>query len=478
MKNFFNRFKRLTKWFFTPSNIIKISIIFIIGIVSRYLINEYLDINVFVNYLSSVSILFYLGYSSFIVIINEIFSYYDVNNWFYSFINTLSKLWLGSKYYFSNICIRLKQLMFGKSINYFDDVRYTKMEGVRYSTTNTNYSVARSRWYEESSPPSSSRSGTSFYNNVAQENPYIDPAVLPNSERIRHPSRYPSLNYERVPHPSHYYDPNSPNQARFYQNGDYNRSGNSDSPRYFIIDSFDDNGQVIRYSYSSNGDYTVSRNAYLATPRLSNLTTPSTMTPLFNSSESLEQSGNPSSNSLHTNDTNHATVGENRSSDYVNWEARRHQVGRAFESLASQEGYALSREVQVPFEKNRGKISLGAKYHGDSSIHSLYIKYHDIAKRKFFWNIWEKGRNSYDSYEEFKKNFDPKTNIWKEIAKTTKKDISREIRDLLKSDPFGTKRSTISTRNIGRISTSRTQEELNNLNSNRYNAYNIRKSRR
>lgn len=475
MKNFFTKFKSFTKWFFSPSNIIKISIIFTIGIISRYFINEHFSTNVFVDYLTVVSILFYLGFSSFIVIINELFSYYDMNNYFYSLINLSSKFLSELMFYLSSFCSFIKQLMFGKNIHYFDNVRYTRMEDTRYTRTSSNYNVTTSRVY---SNPTSQVYTNSVYNRIREENAYIDPSVLTNVERIPNPSHYPSSSVERIPNPSHYppssiphpsdyYSPTSPNQNRFYNQDDNN-------PRYFVIDTFEDNGQVTRYSYSPNGDYNVNYNVYPATPRPSNLTTPETMSPLFNSNENLGQRRNPSSSSVFTNDTNHATIGENRSEDYINWEARRHQVGRALDNLAS----GLIKEIEVPFESHRGKVSLGAKYHSNSSIHSLYVKYHDIAKRKFFWKIWEKGRNSYNSYEEFKINFDPKTNIWKEIAKTTKKDISREIRDLLNSDPFGTKRPSISGRNLGRVTTSRTQENLNNLNSNRYNSHYIRRSER
>jgi hypothetical protein len=61
-------------------------------------------------------------------------------------------------------------------------------------------------------------------------------------------------------------------------------------------------------------------------------------------------------------------------------------------------------------------------------------------------------------------------NIFKEIAQTTKKDFSREIRELLNSTPFSSKQVGISPRNIHRIEGSRTQQNLNRINSHRYRA--------
>ena len=86
-----------------------------------------------------------------------------------------------------------------------------------------------------------------------------------------------------------------------------------------------------------------------------------------------------------------------------------------------------------------GNIKLGFK-HKITIISSIYIKYHDIGKRKFFWTIWEKDIGYYSSYYDFKKSWYPKTKIWSEIKKEIKKDIRNEIQDLLiKKDPFNSK---------------------------------------
>jgi len=43
---------------FNSSNIIKISVIFLVSFLSRYIINYYLGINVFLEYTNNISILF------------------------------------------------------------------------------------------------------------------------------------------------------------------------------------------------------------------------------------------------------------------------------------------------------------------------------------------------------------------------------------------------------------------------------------
>jgi hypothetical protein len=62
---------------------------------------------------------------------------------------------------------------------------------------------------------------------------------------------------------------------------------------------------------------------------------------------------------------------------------------------------------------------------------SIAIKYHDKGKRKFFWTIWEKKSGNYESYEDFKRSWDPKTNIWDEIKSRTNKDVRTDVEGIL-----------------------------------------------
>lgn len=75
MKKLFNTIKGFLTKVFTPVNISKIIIIFTVGFVSRYLINEYYNINVFTEYCHLISIGFYSIFSIFIVFIHELFTF-------------------------------------------------------------------------------------------------------------------------------------------------------------------------------------------------------------------------------------------------------------------------------------------------------------------------------------------------------------------------------------------------------------------
>ena len=54
------------------SNFVKIVIVFTIGFSSRFLINFFLGVNVFVEYMHSVSIFYYLNFSCVVIYINSI----------------------------------------------------------------------------------------------------------------------------------------------------------------------------------------------------------------------------------------------------------------------------------------------------------------------------------------------------------------------------------------------------------------------
>jgi len=67
----------------------------------------------------------------------------------------------------------------------------------------------------------------------------------------------------------------------------------------------------------------------------------------------------------------------------------------------------------------------------DNKVVLAYVKYHDISKRKIYWNLWEKTKSRYDTYEDFKANWDAETPIWKTMANEFKVDIKNDVKDVL-----------------------------------------------
>jgi hypothetical protein len=85
------------------------------------------------------------------------------------------------------------------------------------------------------------------------------------------------------------------------------------------------------------------------------------------------------------------------------------------------------KEHVVSNSNTTGTVKVGFSYKL-SSLHEVYVKYDNIARRRFFWKIWEKHTDTYGSYDDFKKNgWDPNT----DITKTLNANIIERINKLL-----------------------------------------------
>lgn len=52
-------------------------------------------------------------------------------------------------------------------------------------------------------------------------------------------------------------------------------------------------------------------------------------------------------------------------------------------------------------------------------------------KRKLYWNLWEKNKDRYSTYADFKANWDTNTDIVREIRKGTSSNFKSKIKDSL-----------------------------------------------
>ena len=66
--------------FLSRLNLTKVFVIFLVGFVSRVGINYYWGINVFMDYLNSISMGYYSIMAIFVVMVNELFSNIDIKN--------------------------------------------------------------------------------------------------------------------------------------------------------------------------------------------------------------------------------------------------------------------------------------------------------------------------------------------------------------------------------------------------------------
>lgn len=470
--------KRFLSQIFNSKNITKIIIIFTIGLSTRIIINNYYNINVFNDYSNKVSIIYYLLFSGFVVITNNIIDIYDISiipkfnvninqlkfeyfklsytkdlfsNLFNNFNNKL-KIPMGNELpednigqtkEFKNIInLEAKNNNLKNNLNSYDNksIRRIPKYNSLHDDYNSNYTKSNTSHihnYEgKSKEPTSSK--TLYPYNTAEINSNNTLTKLDNEDIIFSPKDV---------------------------------GWNVNNSRNLVNDSIYDGTVVSNETFNLESD---------------NYNTPSTMTPLFDNNEEIyntqsSQNFNNLNDSYCTNNTNHGTVSTTPDLDplnsrpvySVNWDERRGPILQYMQEM-SPVLESTTQEFKLQTKSKSGQFKIGFKLLDNSinKIEKVYIKYHDIAKRKLYWNLWVKETGDYSSYSEFKAEFDPNTNIWKEIKAATKNDVSKEVNNLLRSNPFN--KPSIKGRNIHQIGLTSTQEDLNRLQANKYNAHNIK----
>jgi hypothetical protein len=368
---------------FNKKSIIKIFIIFIVGFVIRITVNYAYNINVFIDYTNIISIIYYYFMASFVVVINEIFTQFQFPlSSFFSYVFSVIK-----KFPFVNLD-DLKLSFLRKTINKFI-----------YGSNKMC---------------------------LGPDNPVKDNCLKSNIDtpiNLFHNGMGSKVNKDLNVNKSY-------SSTSFYvRSKGFTQIPQSNKDRFL-------NKSIKNGGYLNNYDSEVN-----------------------NTKTDLLSEGNRSSfESGYTNDTNHATVSytdinkpylnanlngyrkdadlrlfEPREISDVDINYRKEKIIQNVQQKASVLEY--THEIVVPKEGMLDKLKLGFKYSGSkfsnskSKLESIYIKYYDVSRRHFYWTIWESDRNNFDSYKDFKKSWDPKTKIWKEITSHVKKNIKDTIED-------------------------------------------------
>jgi len=108
-----------------------------VGILSRYFINEYFNINVFTEYLSIVSIAYYSLFATFIVFTHELFSFFNINIIPDFLINMLKGLGIILEFIFIKPFLYVYSLTSGKysHVSHIKSSRYAKVPQVDYGSS-------------------------------------------------------------------------------------------------------------------------------------------------------------------------------------------------------------------------------------------------------------------------------------------------------------------------------------------------------
>lgn len=121
------------------------------------------------------------------------------------------------------------------------------------------------------------------------------------------------------------------------------------------------------------------------------------------------------------------------SNNGIDFESRKKITSQIFEEIAQP---TKSREVRVPSSNMRSQIYMGIQYYDKTwNAHGLYIKYYNIFNQERIWYVWTKGASNL-RFSEFRPYINSNVNIWREINTITGTNVSREVRNLLNTDPF------------------------------------------
>ena len=174
--------------------------------------------------------------------------------------------------------------------------------------------------------------------------------------------------------------------------------------------------------------------------KASNLTTPSTMSPLFPSSPTTQTLGvsvgvsvgdsskvnsnidGPKSDCVEKKHTSTNRSARNTAEEFSN---RRLKRIKGITTELENMGYS-NKEVVIGKKGWFGKIKLGFESFG-SDLKSIYVKYDGIARRKLLWTLWERGNGNYNSYEEFKNSWNPDIKVWKKIRTEIKMSLKKDV---------------------------------------------------
>ena len=114
------------KKYFNKKNFLKVIIIFTVGFISRVLVNDFFGINVYFDYLHSVSLIYYALLSIFIVLVHEYLTYVEFNilSSILKIIHTILKYSVKN---FDYYCKNIRIFLIRKIFNSYNSTSYSKM---------------------------------------------------------------------------------------------------------------------------------------------------------------------------------------------------------------------------------------------------------------------------------------------------------------------------------------------------------------
>lgn len=188
-------------------------------------------------------------------------------------------------------------------------------------------------------------------------------------------------------------------------------------------------------------------------PKMGNLSTPSTMTPLFDSPRHSTSSNQyvrqdndqyQSSNRSSLQDQGRSPRENIEENHTYSWQfnaevrARTQWLIQALNNRVFTHSKGFSSEEVIISGCGNNKVKLcfnfiNDKYHrGVSKLDSIYVKYNELGRRKYYWYVWERKKGNFSSYNEFKKFWDNDYAVWRDMNNKFGWDIKTYVDELVR----------------------------------------------
>ena len=455
------------KIIFKKVNLKKIFFIFIIGLVSRLVVNNYFEVNVFSDFFNKVSLVYYFLFSCFLVIVNELGNFSFLPSFFSMFLSVNSFLiycFNFSKVNFSLFSLsnirNLFKLLFGsfRGYNYQHVTDNIESDSVKSISCNDKDKFIVFEKNKDITPKEVSHNSQGNRGSLrrCRSNSRLRASFL-DRDKLSNNSKVSNITYdnktENVSHKNIRGSSTTTNSGEFIPLCVVNSEGSNVHTKKYYDYYRNNRGSLPAFPREVN--FTAP-----GAPQLSNLNTPSdlsSVSPLFRDKTPVRHSTDERPIMAGTVFPEYyrqlwgSVNGPSDVSTYgkqIDWEHLRQRVNGNTSTKCHELLNGVNKEVvnvdlygpnpEYPLRiksKNGGLFKLGFRlFEGDfDRIEKVYIKYHDITKRKLMWNIWEKNRGRFGTYYEFKSEFDPNSPIIRTIFFETKSDISNELRSLIVS---------------------------------------------
>ena len=200
--NFFNLVGKLSylkkKFYFTDlfsrifhkSNFDKFLIIFIVGFASRILVNYFYSVNVYCDFLTPISLYYYVCMSAFIILVHEFVSYFNFSC--FSFISGLFNVFIKSIVFIIRMFISMNKRIFFYKL---EDIKISSLiKGVKYFFSNRNEAtmiINESSTYSKKGNTFTILDSESIKKNsyILEKNGKDGSSKEESSHRIRYPSQ-------------------------------------------------------------------------------------------------------------------------------------------------------------------------------------------------------------------------------------------------------------------------------------------------